>query len=334
MTSRSARNRSPASARTRWTGSPAFSETGVWRGVGSGWQKLWPRYREEGVSFEWHEFLLTREFDWASSFHPGGTEICLNLEGRGWVASDDARVDYGPATGGSYYQGAPPLRAGRQPGQRHRFLTIEYSPLFLQARLGKETDLLHEITRSAVSGEARSGVSPVEPLSERHHQVISSLRHPPVYAPAQRAWFEAKALELAALFLYQPPAGQELFCHRQDRLAQERVDRVVALLRQHLAEPLSLEELGKRVGCSSFYLSRTFSKLTRTTIPLYLRRLRMERAAELLRAGNCNVTEAALEVGYSRLSHFSQAFHETFGCCPGLYPLKTPTQRSATAIHR
>ena len=52
----------------------------------------------------------------------------------------------------------------------------------------------------------------------------------------------------------------------------------------------------------------------------------MERAAELLEAGRHNVTEAALEVGYNSLSHFSAAFHETFGCCPGLYPLKTSAQ--------
>ena len=52
-----------------------------------------------------------------------------------------------------------------------------------------------------------------------------------------------------------------------------------------------------------------------------------QRAAELLRTGKFNVTETAPEVGYSSLSHFSQAFHETFGCCPGLYPLKTPAQK-------
>ena len=49
---------------------------------------------------------------------------------------------------------------------------------------------------------------------------------------------------------------------------------------------------------------------------------------ELLKSGKFNVTEAALEVGYSSMSHFSQAFHETFGCCPGLYPLRTPVQKS------
>jgi AraC-like DNA-binding protein len=47
----------------------------------------------------------------------------------------------------------------------------------------------------------------------------------------------------------------------------------------------------------------------------------MERAASLLREGRLNVTQAALEVGYSSLSHFSTAFHDVIGCCPGLYPL-------------
>ena len=31
-----------------------------------------------------------------------------------------------------------------------------------------------------------------------------------------------------------------------------------------------------------------------------------------------------MEVGYNSLSHFSQAFHQTFGCCPGLYPIPGP----------
>ena len=70
------------------------------------------------------------------------------------------------------------------------------------------------------------------------------------------------------------------------------------------------------------------------TIPQYTRQLRMERAAELLKSGKFNVTEAALEVGYSSLSHFSQAFHYMFGCCPGLYPLKTPTQKNFDRIKK
>ena len=66
-------------------------------------------------------------------------------------------------------------------------------------------------------------------------------------------------------------------------------------MKQNLAEPLSLEELGKKIGCSHFYLSRIFSAQTGHTITQHLRQLRMERAAELLKSGEHNVTEAALE---------------------------------------
>jgi AraC-like DNA-binding protein len=125
-----------------------------------------------------------------------------------------------------------------------------------------------------------------------------------------------------AQFFFERRGEEELFCDRQKRLAQERVQRVIAILQRDLVSPPTLGAIGREVGCSPFHLSRTFSQQAGMTIPQYLRKLRIERAAELLRGGKYNVTEAALEVGYSSLSHFSQAFCQTMGCCPGLYPLK------------
>ena len=124
--------------------------------------------------------------------------------------------------------------------------------------------------------------------------------------------------------LFQPRSHDELFCHRQQRVARDRVEAVQAILRRQLSQTPALEDIAREVGCSPFYLSRTFSKETGQTIPQYLRQLRMERAATLLKTGDYNVTEAAMEVGYNSLSHFSQAFHQTFGCCPGLYPMRVP----------
>lgn len=118
-----------------------------------------------------------------------------------------------------------------------------------------------------------------------------------------------------------------MFCTRQHRVATERVNRTLAVLKRDLANPPSLEALSREVGCSPFYLSRTFSREMGRTIQSYLRQLRLDRAAELLRSGRYNVTETSLEVGYSSISHFSQVFHETFGCCPGLYPMATPSQK-------
>jgi AraC-like DNA-binding protein len=308
--------------------SPPFAEAPAWRAVGTGWRPLFGNFRELGFSFEWHDFKCSTPLDWARSFHPGGVELCLNLAGRATVSDARQTSELLAQTLAFYHQGQPSLNAVRSGGERHQFITVEFAPDFLVRHLAR-ADSLHPLVGAVVRGEARASVvTPAERMNTALLAVVESLRHPPVLAPAQAVWFQCKAVELAAQLFFRPPDG-ELFCTRAQRAARERVERVRAILRERMSEPPPLEELGRLVGCSPFYLSRLFSQEAGMTIQQYLRQVRMERAADLLRAGKCNVTEAALEVGYNSLSHFSSAFHETFGCCPSLYPLKTPTQRTA-----
>ncbi len=307
---------------------PAFTERPVWRPVGDGWRHLHGSVHGGGVSFEWHNFKTGGAFDWGRSFHPGSIEVCLNLEGSGQVAFNHREAMFTPLTAGFYRRGEQPLRATRQAQQRHQFLTVEMSFDFLRRHLSEFVTSLHPLVRDVVAGQSeKSAVTLPKRLTSRQQQLLASLREAPVLALAQSVWYQAKALEVAAELFFVAPGERELFCQRQQRLSAERVEKVIALLRKDLSNPPSLEDLGRLAGCSPFHLSRTFSAATGLTIPQYTRQLRLERAAELLRSGEFNVTEAAMEVGYSSLSHFSQAFHETFGCCPGLYPLRTPTQK-------
>ncbi len=305
-----------------------FTEAAAWRDVGAGWQPIFGSFRGVGYSIEWHDFQAKREFDWAASFHPGCVELCLNLEGHGYVEDDSARTDFSQNTVGFYHRTDEPLIARRATNEHHQFLTVEYSVPFLAKHLGDAKATLHPLVRSAMNGSARSQVTGnTVRLTSQQLQLISTLKQPPIYTAAQSVWYQCKALELAVTFLMKPE--EEFFCTRQQRLAQDRVEQVIFLLKQSPATPPSLEELGRKIGCSHFYLSRIFSAQTGQTITQYVRRLRMEKAAELLKAREFNVTEVALEVGYNSLSHFSAAFQETFGCCPGLYPLATSTQKAA-----
>jgi len=305
---------------------PPFTEAQAWNAIGAGWRPLFGNYRELGFSFEWHDFTPAADLDWARSFHPGSLELCLNLAGNASLNDGKQLVELPPRMLAFYFQGEPSLTATRKAGERHQFITVEFSPEFLEQHFRAEVSNLHPLVQTVIRRTApHSRVTAPERLSTVLAQLVESLRHPPVFAPAQAVWFRSKALELAAQLFFESPGG-ELFCTRQQRAARDRVERARAILREKLSAPPTLEELGKLVGCSPFYLSRLFSQEAGMTIQQYLRQIRMERAAELLRSGRCNVTEAALEVGYNSLSHFSATFHETFGCCPGLYPLKTPTQ--------
>lgn len=306
-------------------------EAALWRGAGARWRQLFGDFYRLGVSFEWHEVPGQSEVDWAPSFHPDSLELCLNLAGAGEVATGNGVLTLGAWNAGFYRLGRTGLKARRLPGDEHQFITVELAPAFLAQHLRPSLADLHPLVREVVEGKVdRSAIGGTEPINARQRDLVMSLRQPPVLASAQAVWYQAKAVELMGEFFFQPATSEELFCHRQQRVARDRVDAVIRLLKRNLTTPPTLEEIGREVGCSPFYLSRTFSKETGSTIPQYLRQLRLERAAELLRSGDYNVTEAALEVGYNSLSHFSQAFHQQFGCCPGLYPMSTPTQRAAT----
>lgn len=304
-----------------------FAEAPAWQTVSKGWHPLFGSFRDLGFSFEWHNFACNDPLDWGQSFHPGSVELCLNLAGDATVSDGRQTIALRAQTLAFYHQGQPPLIATRKTGGVHQFITVEFAPEFLARHFSEKIGSLHPLVAAVVKRSAKtSAVSDAERLGTALIAVVESLRHPPVFKPAQAVWFQCKAIELAAQLFFRPPEG-ELFCTRAQRSARDRVERARGILRERLANPPALEELGRLVGCSPFYLSRLFSQEAGMTIQQYIRQVRMERAASLLSTGKCNVTEAAMEVGYNSLSHFSSAFHETFGCCPGLYPLKTTSQK-------
>ena len=297
------------------------AEMEAWRGVAPGWRQLYGDFDRMGISVQWHDFRSEQSLDWGRSFHPRSLEFCLNLEGRGEVGRPGSeRSAYLPGNSGYYALADDPLSATRRARERHQFVTLEFSREHLQRQfVQNEADLEPELRRVVFGDKNESVVAPARAMSMEQRAVVASLAEPPVAKAAQVLWYHSKALELMAHFLF-APKDPEFFCMRQKRVARERVERTKELLARDLANPPTLEMLGQEVGCSPFHLSRIFSREVGLTIPQFLRNLRMERAAELLRSGRYNVTEAATEVGYSSLSHFSKAFCETIGCCPVLYP--------------
>jgi len=321
-----------------------FAEARVWDALGGGWQCLHGCYCQQGVSIEWHDFACDKPRDWARSFHPGSVELCLNVSGHARLTWGKESLLLGPVTVGLYAVADEKLSAWRLPGARHQFLTVEYSPGFLERHLTGHEATLHPVVRLALRQHRDAAmVAPPVRLPTHWRKGIERLRLPPVTGSAAALWYQSKALEVMAEFFFAPVNKDGGGGSRQQQVSRQRVERVIGILSQRLVEPPALKELGREVGCSSYYLSRTFSREMGMTIPQYLRQIRMERAAELLKSGKFNVTEAALEVGYNSLSHFSLAFCKTMGCCPGLYPLgltrstgmkPTPGLRPASATHR
>lgn len=296
-------------------------EAPVWARVQGEWRSLYGNFDRDGVSLEWHDFECEHTLEWSRSFHQESLEICVNLEGCGTIREKSAPTTViNPQTVVHYTVEPDHLRAERHAAQRHRFLTVEMSRDWLARTTGGHKKALNRETRDFLDGVNRTGRTREHPLSSRVKRTAEELLKPPIQGIGLGFWFHAKILEIMAHTLTEPDG--DLFCQRHKRLAQERIEQVKQILLADLEHPPTLPELGREVGCSPFYLSRVFSEHTGMTISRYLRTMRLERAAELLRSGECNVTEAAMTVGYSSLSHFSKAFAEMFGECPCVFPLK------------
>ncbi len=284
---------------------------------------LYGGFADAGVALCWHEFRSDRPFDWTRNLPPEAVVLCLNLAGHGTVSLAGRVMDFRPGTAGFFATDRAGLRASRHGGQQHHFITVEFTVGYLRSCLSACDGALHPLIEGFLSATTpAAAAAEVRPLPIALENLARKLLQPPVPQGGRGLWYQGQLLQLVAEFFFERQGEDELFCDRQKRLARQRVQRVLAILQRDLVAPPGLEAIGREVGCSPFHLSRTFSQEAGMTIPQYLRQLRMERAAELLRGGTHNVTEAALEVGYSSLSHFSQAFCQIMGCCPGLYPLE------------
>jgi AraC-like DNA-binding protein len=80
----------------------------------------------------------------------------------------------------------------------------------------------------------------------------------------------------------------------------------------------SLTSLAAEACMSPFYFARVFSELVGEAPHRYLLRVRLRRAASLLRMG-ASVTEAALKSGFSDITHFSKTFRCRYGIPPSRY---------------
>jgi signal transduction histidine kinase/DNA-binding LacI/PurR family transcriptional regulator/AraC-like DNA-binding protein len=106
--------------------------------------------------------------------------------------------------------------------------------------------------------------------------------------------------------------------------AQRLVRKAMAYIHEHYAEPLAREDVAHYVSVSEDYLTRCFRQELGVTPVAYLNRYRVKQAKLLLAAGDKNVTEVALAVGFSDSNYFSRVFRQEAGMSPRAYRRHPP----------
>jgi AraC-like DNA-binding protein len=107
------------------------------------------------------------------------------------------------------------------------------------------------------------------------------------------------------------PTARPGTLHRRRELFEE----AAAIIALEYPDRLQLEGVARRLASSPRQLQRGFAEAGETSFRSYLREVRIERAAELLRDG-WPVGEAARAVGYSQPAHFAKAYRRERGRLP------------------
>ncbi|PIE19237.1 MAG: AraC family transcriptional regulator [Proteobacteria bacterium] len=105
-----------------------------------------------------------------------------------------------------------------------------------------------------------------------------------------------------------------------------RILRVVDHIQEHALDELEPEALAKIAGMSLHHFHRVFRGLVGESVMGFVRRLRLERAAQRLRFDDTPVTEVAFDAGYGSHEAFTRAFRARFGESPSAYRRHSRTE--------
>jgi AraC family transcriptional regulator len=90
-------------------------------------------------------------------------------------------------------------------------------------------------------------------------------------------------------------------------------------IHDHASEPISMARLAQAAGRHEIHLAREFRRHFGLSIGGYLRRLRTEQAARLLKDTRRDIAGIALACGFSSHAHLCREFKARFGVTPSQY---------------
>lgn len=101
------------------------------------------------------------------------------------------------------------------------------------------------------------------------------------------------------------------------------VQKAINYIREHCQEEISLTSVAEYVRLNPTYFSRFFKEETGCSFVDYLKKLRIEKAKELLKTSNLKIYEICEALGYQSVQYFSTLFKNMVGVTPQEYREKS-----------
>lgn len=102
---------------------------------------------------------------------------------------------------------------------------------------------------------------------------------------------------------------------------------IAEIIEQHINDSsLSVPSLSEMLAMSQSSLTRQVKLLTGSTVQEYIQKVRMDKAADMLKNSEMSVGEIAVACGYDDASYFSRVFKQRFQQSPSQYRRANPDQ--------
>jgi AraC-like DNA-binding protein len=99
-------------------------------------------------------------------------------------------------------------------------------------------------------------------------------------------------------------------------LEKDKIVKAKEYITENLDTNISIQNIASYVGTNQCYLKKGFKELYGQTVFEFVLENRMIKANEMLQQANLSIGDIALQIGYSSVSSFSQAYKNFFGYSP------------------
>ncbi|PQV81431.1 superoxide response transcriptional regulator SoxS [Cronobacter sakazakii] len=100
---------------------------------------------------------------------------------------------------------------------------------------------------------------------------------------------------------------------------QEIIHALTQWIDEHIDQPLNIDVVAKKSGYSKWYLQRMFRTVMHQTLGEYIRKRRLQLAAQELRTTRRPIFDIAMDYGYVSQQTFSRIFRRQFDRTPSNY---------------
>jgi AraC-like DNA-binding protein len=103
----------------------------------------------------------------------------------------------------------------------------------------------------------------------------------------------------------------------------ETISDISDFIRNYPEMPHSISSISSKSGLSPSKLQLGFKFMHAKTLGEYIRMVRLEKAEELIRTTDLNISQVVYSIGFTSRSYFCKIFKKKYGCSPKVYKRKT-----------